>query len=201
MWRERVQLVALGVLLTGVGALLLGGAVAAGQASPTAGGLVIADEFTEAEMSLGTPYAGPASSIKITVVDDPTAHGQRALRIDSVTKDWNGVPISAAGDKEFDWSDYRALSMWVYGTNSGVGFFVELNDKGEEHFRSPLIVDDFIGWKQIVIPFEEFLSRDDWQPDTADMDLEITWPIRDFQPFTGASGEGYILIDLIEVIP
>lgn len=177
----------------------IAGPLGAQTAPPTPGGLVLVDFETDLGDRLST-YAGPASSIKTTIVEQ-AVQGRYALRIDSVLKDWNGVVVQPPKDQVFDWSSFRALSLWVFGTNSGQMFVVELNDKGEEHFRSPLITDDFTGWKQIVIPFEEFASRQDWQPENADIDLDITWPIKDFQPFASVGGAGYILIDLIEVIP
>lgn len=188
-------------LLVVAGCLVAGVATPAGAegVQPTPGGVVLLDFETDLGDRLST-YTGPRSSIETSIVEQ-AAEGRYALRIDSALRDWNGVVIQPPAGQPYDWSRFRALSFWMYGTNSRQMFVVELNDSGEEHFRSPIITDDFTGWKQIVIPFEEFASRDDWQPENAEIDLAITWPLKDFQPFASVGGSGYILIDLVEAIP
>lgn len=67
-----------------------------------------------------------------------------------------------------DWSNYTAVSFWLYGTNSANTFQFEIFDNGAtgataERFDY-VVTDDFNGWQKIVIPFGDFTRATDFQP-------------------------------------
>ncbi|MCB8942409.1 MAG: family 16 glycosylhydrolase [Ardenticatenaceae bacterium] len=54
-----------------------------------------------------------------------------------------------------DWSDYDALSFWYYGQNLSTTHEVEIQTaQGDD--RRATFVDDFTGWRQIILPFSTF---------------------------------------------
>lgn len=73
-----------------------------------------------------------------------------------------------------DWSDFNALSFWLYGNMTGGIVQVEVfdnrnpdmpGDSAERWYYR--ITDDYEGWRQFTIPFDLFQRRTDWQPDGA----------------------------------
>jgi hypothetical protein len=67
-----------------------------------------------------------------------------------------------------DWTAFDGLSFWMYGRNTGVDFFVDVLDN-----RNPCssyyddaerytwtFADDFAGWRQIVVPFDEMTRKE-----------------------------------------
>jgi hypothetical protein len=54
-----------------------------------------------------------------------------------------------------DWSDYDALSFWFYGENSGTTHEVEIQTVPGDDRRAQF-VDNFTGWRQIILPFHTF---------------------------------------------
>lgn len=54
-----------------------------------------------------------------------------------------------------NWSDYDALSFWFYGDNSGATYTVEIQTvPGDD--RRATFVENFTGWRQIILPFHTF---------------------------------------------
>ncbi len=54
-----------------------------------------------------------------------------------------------------DWSNYDAVSFWFYGENSGTTHEFEIQTvPGDD--RRATFVDDFVGWRHIVLPFTTF---------------------------------------------
>ncbi|MFO7540394.1 MAG: carbohydrate binding domain-containing protein [Chloroflexota bacterium] len=54
-----------------------------------------------------------------------------------------------------DWSDYDALSFWFYGENSGTTHEFEIQTLPGDDRRAEF-VDNFAGWRQIILPFNTF---------------------------------------------
>jgi beta-glucanase (GH16 family) len=54
-----------------------------------------------------------------------------------------------------DWSDMLGISFWFYGENSGTTHEFELQTVQEDDRRATF-VDDFTGWKLVVLPFTSF---------------------------------------------
>jgi beta-glucanase (GH16 family) len=90
--------------------------------------------------------------------DDPLAlPGQvgpnNVLSVTANVPTWAG--FGAGLNPVQDWSDYDALSFWFYGENSGTSHEVEIQTVGGDNRRAPF-VDDFTGWRQIILPFHTF---------------------------------------------
>lgn len=76
-----------------------------------------------------------------------------------------------------DWTAFSTFEFWLYGANTGSEIQVEIFDNRAEgstgdtaerwYYR---ILDDFEGWQQIAIPFNQFQRRTDWQPGGAPSD-------------------------------
>lgn len=76
-----------------------------------------------------------------------------------------------------DWTGFSTFEFWFYGTNSGTQIQVEIFDNRAEAATSDSaerwfyrINDDFDGWAQFSIPFDDFRRRTDWQPSGAPND-------------------------------
>ncbi|MGW2723259.1 glycoside hydrolase family 3 protein [Streptomyces sp. NPDC001492] len=74
----------------------------------------------------------------------------------------------AANAPAHDWSAHKGIRFWWDGqdTNKKVAF--EIKDGGANGEASELwttsFTDDFTGWKQVEIPFTDFVYRTDYQP-------------------------------------
>ncbi len=66
---------------------------------------------------------------------------------------WAG--FGAALNPAQDWSDYDAISLWYYGENLSTTHEVEIQTVSGDDRRATF-VDDFVGWRQIVLPFSTF---------------------------------------------
>ncbi|MFJ4204561.1 glycoside hydrolase family 3 protein [Streptomyces sviceus] len=67
-----------------------------------------------------------------------------------------------------DWSARKGIRFWWDGQDNGKKVAFELKDGGANGEASELwttsFTDDFTGWKQIEIPFTDFVYRTDYQP-------------------------------------
>lgn len=97
--------------------------------------------------------------------------------------------------EKIKWDKYDALVFYLYGEGSGNDIAVDIIDSGKEYWRY-LINDDIKGWKEIVIPFSDFSARKDWQPDNADRNNKMDFPINVYQ-FEPKTGVGTIYVDKI----
>ncbi|MER6443089.1 glycoside hydrolase family 3 N-terminal domain-containing protein [Streptomyces sp. NPDC001185] len=74
----------------------------------------------------------------------------------------------AAGLPGHDWSAHRGIRFWWDGQNNAKKVSFEIKDGGANGEASELwttsFTDDFSGWKQIEIPFTDFVYRTDYQP-------------------------------------
>jgi beta-glucosidase len=89
-----------------------------------------------------------------------------------------------------DWSSLEGFRFWFFGTNlaplppgSGPRIQLEIKDGGANAEASELwevfFTDDFAGWTQLVIPFEDFRLRTSFQPTggpiNGTLDLDRMW--------------------------
>jgi beta-glucanase (GH16 family) len=140
--------------------------------------------------SLSTPLVADTDGLAL-----PCQLGDNhLLQVDYSISGWGGGFSHAfenAGVSEWvsqDWSTYEGLSLWVYGSNTGGNFRLDLfdnraatgpyatTDSAERFFYT--IPDDFTGWQHLMIPFTGFARRSDWQPAGAPDDgltLTETW--------------------------
>ncbi|QFZ74095.1 glycosyl hydrolase [Streptomyces fagopyri] len=74
----------------------------------------------------------------------------------------------AAGLPAHDWSAGKGIRFWWDGQNNAKKISFEIKDGGANGEASELwttsFTDDFTGWKQIEIPFTDFVYRTDYQP-------------------------------------
>ena len=66
---------------------------------------------------------------------------------------WAG--FGAALNPAQDWSDYDAVSFWFYGENSGTTHEFEIQTVSAGDRRASF-VDSFVGWRQLIFPFNTF---------------------------------------------
>ncbi|MFF7476028.1 glycoside hydrolase family 3 N-terminal domain-containing protein [Streptomyces sp. NPDC008092] len=74
----------------------------------------------------------------------------------------------AATEPAHDWSAHKGIRFWWDGQDNGKKIAFEIKDGGANGEASELwttsFTDDFTGWKQIEIPFSDFVYRTDYQP-------------------------------------
>jgi len=155
--------------------------------------------------------AGNGSTIKVTAAADVKNTGKQGLKVDfdAVT---GGYMYVARGDgldahntgwlvnpESVKWQDYKAFSFYMYGADSKGKIAFDLKDSGNEIWRF-IVEDNFKGWKQIICNFDQFTVRGDWQPQTADNNGALNFPIRSFQFEPLPPLKGTIYFDTMELI-
>jgi len=155
--------------------------------------------------------AGNGSSVNVTAATDIKNTGKQSLKVD-----YDAVPggyIYVAKGKGLDakntewlvkpedikWEDYKAFSFYMYGTDSKARIAFDIKDNGDELWRF-VVEDNFNGWKQIVCDFDKFLVRDDWQPNSADKNAKIDFPIKIFQLEPLPASKGTLYFDTVELV-
>jgi hypothetical protein len=143
--------------------------------------------FVEVTAAKDIKYTG-AQSLK--VVYDAVAGGYmwvaRGYGLDAKNSFWLVKPEAIA------WDTYNTISFYMYGNDSKTRLAFDVKDNGNEIWRFQ-VTDDFKGWKRIVCPFSGFYARDDWQPDSADKNATLDFPIKScqFEPLPEAKGTLY----------
>ena len=155
--------------------------------------------------------AGNGSTVTVTSATDIKNSGNQALKVvydavpggyiyvargsglDAKNANWSLKPA------DIKWEDYSAVSFYVYGTDSKGKIAFDIKDNGGEIWRF-IVDDDFTGWKRIVCSFDKFIVRDDWQPDGADKNGQLDFPVKIFQfePLPGSKGTLYF--DTVELV-
>jgi hypothetical protein len=113
--------------------------------------------------------------------------------------DVKGAACWLVKPEDIDWTKYNAVSFYMYGQDSQGLVAVDLKDAGGEMWRC-MINDDFTGWKQIVCPFDKFTARTDWQPQTADGNGALDFPLKSFQFEPLPESKGILYFDTVELI-
>ncbi len=98
-----------------------------------------------------------------------------------------------------DWKRFNAIGLVMYGSNSGGVIAFDIKDAGGEMWRF-LLDDDFEGWKDIICPLKQFFVRGDWQPETAERNELLDFPIMSFQFEPRLPGKGSYYFDYIRVL-
>jgi beta-glucanase (GH16 family) len=139
--------------------------------------------------SLATPLVADTDGLALPC----QIGGNHLLKVDYDVTTYGGFShaFENAGVSEWvsqDWSTYEGLSLWLYGSNTGGNFRLDLFDNraasgpyadvdsAERFFYT--IPDTFTGWQHLMIPFTDFVRRSDWQPAGAPDDgltLTETW--------------------------
>ncbi len=155
--------------------------------------------------------SGNGSTVEVTQATDIKNTGNQSLKIvyDAVDGGYiyvaRGTGLDAKNaqwtidPKDVKWEDYSAISFYIYGTDSKAKIAFDIKDNGGEIWRF-IANDDFKGWKRVVVSFDKFMVRDDWQPDGADKNGQIDFPIKVFQfePLPGSKGALYF--DTVELV-
>ena len=148
--------------------------------------------------------AGNGSSITVTAATDIKQSGNQSLKVDynAVSGGYmyiaRGYGLDAKNSSwlvkpaDIKWAEYNAISFYMYGSDSKTKVAFDMKDKGNEIWRF-IIEDNFKGWKEIDAPFGEFFVRNDWQPDSADKNATLDFPVKSYQfePLPEAKGTLY----------
>jgi len=148
--------------------------------------------------------AGNGSSVIVTAATDIKYAGSQSLKVDynAITGGYmwiaKGFGLDAKNAKwlfspeNIPWNKYKAISFYAYGSDSKAKVAFDIKDNGNEIWRF-IIEDNFKGWKKIVCAFADFYARSDWQPDNADKNGNLDFPIKSYQfePLPEARGTLY----------
>lgn len=116
----------------------------------------------------------------------------RGFGLDAKNTGWLVKP------EDIDWAKFTAISFYMYGSDSKAGIALDIKDNGNEMWRYSL-EDNFSGWKKITCPFNEFFVRSDWQPDSADRNATLDFPIKSFQFEPRPEAKGTLYFDTVEL--
>jgi hypothetical protein len=117
----------------------------------------------------------------------------RGTGLDAKNANWSINP------EDIKWTEYNAISFYVYGTDSKTKIAFDIKDNGGEIWRF-IAEDDFKGWKRVVCSFDKFIVRDDWQPESADKNSQLDFPIKIFQFEPLADSKGTLYFDTVELV-
>lgn len=155
--------------------------------------------------------AGNGSAVNVTAATDIKNTGAQSLKVeyDSIQDGYIWVARGFGLDAKntawlvdtatIDWKSFNAFSFFMYGTNSKAQLAFDIKDSGNEIWRF-MTIDDFTGWKEIVAPIAAFSLRDDWQPDNADKNAAIDFPVKSYQFEPRTIGKGTWYFDTVKLI-
>ncbi len=172
---RRTALLVSATLLTGLLPLAAAGPAAGADDPPPAP--VPVDRF-EGEVPFASPPAGGIFTWGGDADDPPTLRltdrtdAPEGAKVLSGTYDISGYGgfshDFAFAEPAHDWSASKGIRFWWEGHNNGKKVTFELKDGGANGEASELwttsFTDDFTGWKQIEVPFTDFVYRTDYQP-------------------------------------
>jgi hypothetical protein len=117
----------------------------------------------------------------------------RGFGLDAKNADWLVKP------EDIKWQEYNAFSFYVYGSDSKTKIAFDIKDNGGEIWRY-MFEDNFTGWKQITCPFADFFPRTDWQPDSADKNGNLDFPLKSYQFEPLPESKGTLYFDRVELV-
>jgi hypothetical protein len=155
--------------------------------------------------------AGNGSSVQVTGATDIKNSGKQALKVDYEAANGGYIYVARGAGldaknanwtikpSDIKWEEYSGISFYIYGTDSKAKIAFDIKDTGGEIWRF-ITDDDFLGWKKVVVSFDKFIVRDDWQPQDADKNGVLDFPIKIFQfePLPGTKGTLYF--DTVELV-
>jgi len=139
------------------------------------------DDFEDGQLPSGTDsngidigfftWMGGGGTTEITTTLQAT---NTVLQMDSVVPSggWAGMTHHFENEAvdtwvSQDWSDYQAVSFWVYGTNTGKTLFFEVQDNrnpgstvDDTEIWNYTFLDNFSGWKRFEVMFADFNRKD-----------------------------------------
>jgi beta-glucanase (GH16 family) len=127
----------------------------------------------------GDFWTGTTVAITTTLIadDDPLAlPGQSGdnhlLQFDARVNGWGGLTHAFENEAvdtwvTQDWTGYEGIAFWLYGQNTGNNLLFEIQDNrnpgstgNDVEIWSYGFVDDFSGWQQIVLGFDQFIRKE-----------------------------------------
>ena len=155
--------------------------------------------------------SGNGSTVVVTAATDVKNTGNQALKVvyDAVPGGYiyvargTGLDAKNANWKinpaDVKWEDYSAISFYLYGADSKAKIAFDIKDNGGEIWRF-MLEDNFKGWKQIICRLDKFMVRDDWQPENADKNGQLDFPIKIFQFEPLPESKGTLYFDTVELV-
>jgi len=155
--------------------------------------------------------AGNGSSVEVASASDNVAGGKLAIKVtyNAVNGGYMYIARGAGLDAKnagwdispdkIDWQKYRAIAFHMYGTDSKSQIAFDVKDSGGEIWRYT-VADDFKGWKQVICPFDKFMPRSDWQPEIADKNSAMDFPLKSYQFEPLPESKGTLYFDMISLI-
>jgi len=155
--------------------------------------------------------SGNGSTVQVTQDKAVTHSGKQSLKVDfnAVSGGYiyvaKGFGLDAKNSawlvkpENIDWKNYNAFSFFMHGNNSKAKLAFDIKDSGNEIWRLE-VTDDFGGWKQIVCLFTGFSARSDWQPDSAEKNGQIDFPIKSYQFEPLPEAKGIFYFDEVKLI-
>ncbi|MFH1127782.1 MAG: carbohydrate binding domain-containing protein [Candidatus Omnitrophota bacterium] len=155
--------------------------------------------------------AGNGSSVEVAAATDIKQSGNQSLKVvyDAVPDGYmwiaKGFNLDAKNTawkvkpEDIKWEEYNAITFYMYGSDSKANIAFDVKDNNQEIWRF-IVEDNFKGWKQIVARFDQFFVRDDWQPDVAEKNGILDFPLKSFQFEPRPEAKGTIYFDVVELI-
>jgi hypothetical protein len=155
--------------------------------------------------------AGNGSSVEVAGATDIVHSGKQSLKViyDSAPSGYMWVARGFGLDvtnstwlvkpEDIKWSEYNAIAFYMYGNDSKTKVAFDIKDSGNEMWRF-MFEDNFKGWKQIVSPFADFFARGDWQPNNADKNATLDFPVKSFQFEPRSEGKGILYFDDVRLL-
>lgn len=154
--------------------------------------------------------AGNGSSVVVTAATDIKNSGTQSLKVeynaiaggymyiargsglDAKNALWLALPDS------IDWKKYNAISFYLYGADSKTRVAFDIKDNGGEIWRF-ITEDNFRGWKKTTCAFSDFFARGDWQPDNAEKNATLDFPLKSYQFEPLPESKGTLYFDTVEL--
>ncbi len=155
--------------------------------------------------------SGGGSTVEVAAAGDFKHSGARALKVtfNAVTGGYmwvaRGFGLDAKNSawlvkpEDIKWTDFGAISFYMLGGNSQAEIAFDIKDNSGELWRF-MVSDNFKGWKQVVCKFSDFICRSDWQPDNADKNSQLDFPLKSYQWEPRPSAQGTLYFDDVELV-
>lgn len=155
--------------------------------------------------------AGGGSSVTVSASKDIKYSGTQSLKVeyDAVSGGYMWIARGFGLDsknadwlvktEDIEWPKYGAISFYVYGSDSKAAIAVDIKDNGNEMWRY-MFEDNFKGWQKITCPLAEFFPRGDWQPDAADKNANLDFPVKSYQFEPRPEAKGTLYFDSVALV-
>ncbi|MBU1998620.1 MAG: carbohydrate binding domain-containing protein [Candidatus Omnitrophota bacterium] len=149
--------------------------------------------FVDVKVNKDIKYSGKQSMmVKYDSVSGGYMWIARGFGLDAKNSAWLVGPDGIA------WNKVKGISLYMYGSNSGARIALDIKDSGNEIWRI-MFDDNFKEWKQVTCDFVNFFARGDWQPDGADKNAVLNFPIKSYRFELRSEGKGTLYFDQVEL--